>query len=142
MRRSRIFSLGIALLMMGSATSQARTSYGYSEIFSIDTMTAIGDEASGLPQTSKLTSIYPNPFNPSTTIAFDLASGGITELAIFDLRGRLVRVVESGPRTAGRHQVIWDGFDRDGRGVPSGTYFCRMATGEITQSPRYTVVST
>ena len=134
MRQLITFLLVFAMLSVGSNTSQARVAYADSEIFAIDTVTSVDDPASSLPKATRLASIYPNPFNPATTIAFDLATDSQVELAIFDVRGRLVQVVESGPRTAGRHQAIWHGTDRDGRGVSSGTYFCRLVVGGETQT--------
>ena len=123
-----------AMLTAGSATSQARVAYADSYIFAIDTVTSVGDPVGGLPAATRLALIYPNPFNPSTTVAFDLAGDGQVELAVFDVRGRLVSVVASGPMSAGRHQAIWHGQDRDGRSVPSGTYFCRLMAGGETQT--------
>ena len=134
MRPMLSFLLAVTLLVMGSATSQARVAYADSEIFTIDTLTAVDDPSGSLPQATRLASIYPNPFNPATTIAFDLAKDSHVELAIFDVRGRLVAIVASGPMTAGRHQAIWYGTDRDGRGVSSGTYFCRHVAGGETQT--------
>ena len=65
---------------------------------------------------------HPNPFNPSTTIDFVLEENGQVELAIYDTRGRLVTVLESGIRSAGKHSVTWQGTDSSGRKVGSGTY--------------------
>jgi hypothetical protein len=128
-----------AVLVMVSATAQARVAHGYSNVFAIDTVTAVDDDASGLPQATTLVAISPNPFNPRTTITFDLAVPGSIELAIFDLRGRLVRVMESGPSPSGHHQSIWDGQDDGGRAVPTGTYFCRLATQQGSQTKKLTL---
>jgi hypothetical protein len=130
MRRMIAFMLVVAVLTVGSNSSQARIAHADSEILAIDTVTSVDDAASCLPQTTRLASIYPNPFNPSATIAFDLAKDGQVELAIFDVRGRLVSIVESGNMAAGWHQAVWHGQDRDGRSVPSGTYVCRLIAGK------------
>jgi PKD repeat protein len=77
------------------------------------------------PKVASLTRLYgaaPNPFNPRTTIAFDLASGGRTRLAIYDLAGRLVRVLVDQPLGPGPHEFVWDGTDHGGRRVASGVY--------------------
>jgi hypothetical protein len=73
-----------------------------------------------------LHSNYPNPFNPSTSIRFDLASAGRVRIAVYDLAGRLVRVLLEASRTAGEHAVRWNGLDAFGKPVPSGIYVCRM----------------
>jgi hypothetical protein len=69
---------------------------------------------------------YPNPFNPSTTIAYELAAPAHVDLAIYDLAGRLVRVLVDSGRSEGYHEVNWDGRDEQGSQVASGVYFCRI----------------
>lgn len=70
----------------------------------------------------------PNPFNPATSIRFSLAEEGPVRISVYDVSGRLVRVLEDGSMEAGEHSSVWDG--RDDRGVPaaSGIYFYRMST--------------
>ncbi len=64
----------------------------------------------------------PNPFNPSTQIAFDLPHPGRVSLKVYNLRGELVRVLEAGTFLAGHHLSHWDGTDGNGATVASGTY--------------------
>jgi agmatine/peptidylarginine deiminase len=66
---------------------------------------------------------YPNPFNPTTTIRFTLANQSQVNLSIYNLRGQKVRSLINEQRTAGFHQVIWDGTDDNGLNVSSGVYF-------------------
>ncbi len=74
----------------------------------------------------------PNPFNPRTAIPFVLATAGAVDLEIFDLAGRRVRTLRSGQvYPTGRHQVVWQGRDEQGRGVPTGKYFARLTAGGI-----------
>jgi hypothetical protein len=124
---SGVFFLAIALMLVYQS-AQARESYGYSQIFSIRAASAVGIEPNSPPRTTVLAAIYPNPFNPRTTIAFELAEAGVVELTVFDLRGQRVRVLESGPRPVGRYEVTWDGQDDMGHGVATGTYLCRLTT--------------
>ena len=69
---------------------------------------------------------WPNPFHPSTTIPFRLEEAADVSIAIWDVRGRLVRQLVRGQQPAGSHQAIWDGNDDDGRALATGTYFYRM----------------
>jgi hypothetical protein len=69
----------------------------------------------------------PNPFNPSTVIAYTVPpGGGQVDIAIFDVAGRAVRTLVSGAQPGGRHDVTWDGLDDRGRRASSGVYFYRM----------------
>ncbi len=77
---------------------------------------------------------YPNPFNPSTSIAFTLDRAGAARLEIFDLRGRIVTVLVDEVLPAGRHEVMWDGTDSSGRAMSSGVYLSRFeADGHVAQ---------
>jgi hypothetical protein len=71
----------------------------------------------------------PNPFRGATTLAYDLSSAADVELAVFDLQGRCVAVLERGLRPAGRHSVGWDGRSARGEVVPPGVYLCRLRSG-------------
>ncbi len=72
----------------------------------------------------------PNPFDLSTRIEFSLSQNDHVKLTVFDLKGRLVRVLLNSPRPPGRHVEQWDGRDKNGRPVPSGVYFYELETGE------------
>jgi len=74
----------------------------------------------------------PNPFNPSTHIAFDLPSAGPVSMRVLDASGRVVRTLIDDDRSAGPHAVRWDGTDGAGLPVASGVYFYRIeAAGEV-----------
>lgn len=68
----------------------------------------------------------PNPFNPVTSVRFEIASAGRVSLVIYDLKGRLVRQLVNELVEAGRYDASWDGRDGSGRVMASGPYFCRM----------------
>jgi hypothetical protein len=85
----------------------------------------------------KLQQNVPNPFNPSTTIAYEVPEGGAqVSLQIFDVSGRLVRTLVDGHETSGSKSVTWDGRDEDGRPVSSGIYFSRMTAPEFSESAK------
>lgn len=140
MRRSDFLGLGISLVLLAGTTVQARVSHGYSAVFAVDTVTAVGEQPGCQPQAAILGAICPNPFNPRTTIVFELAEAGPVELTIFDLRGRLVAVIEAGPRPSGHHQATWDGNGDDGRAAPAGTYFCRLCTPQGSHTRKLALV--
>lgn len=73
---------------------------------------------------------FPNPFNPHTSVSFQMPSGGTVDVRVYDAAGRLVRTLLAGDeRDAGRHHVAWDGRDDMGRGVAAGVYFSRIIAG-------------
>jgi len=72
--------------------------------------------------------VAPNPFNPMTTIRFDLPQFSEVTLAVYDMRGGLVHTLWHGHRDQGRHVVTWDGRDSRGKTVPSGVYLVRVLT--------------
>jgi hypothetical protein len=89
---------------------------------------AVGDDAS-VPAAARPLRCYPNPFNPRTTVAFDVPSAGPIRLAVYDAAGRLVRTLVAGAVPVGRHEVVWDGRDDRDRAVASGAYLCRLEAG-------------
>ena len=73
---------------------------------------------------------WPNPFNPETTIAFDLPQAGGVELQIFDVLGQSVRTLVAKSLPAGSHQVVWNGLDESGAKVSSGVYVYRLQAAQ------------
>jgi len=86
-----------------------------------------------VPQTFEFYSNYPNPFNPATTIRFDLPTAENVLLQIFDVSGKEVSTLVDGPRSAGAYSVVWDGTNFDGQQVGAGAYFCRLVAGSFQQ---------
>lgn len=81
----------------------------------------------GAPAAAMLAA-YPNPFNPWTTLSFVVPTAGHATLAIYDAQGRRVATLVDEPLAAGVHRRDWTGCDAAGRRLPSGVYFCRLAT--------------
>jgi subtilisin-like proprotein convertase family protein len=84
------------------------------------------DEFGDVPSEYVLRGVSPNPFNPVTTIAYGLPEEGRVALRVYNVAGKLVRVLVDGEREAGHHAAVWDGRDDQGEAVASGVYFCRM----------------
>jgi len=86
-----------------------------------------GPAKSAAPEASLTSTAYPNPFNPSTTIAFDLPrESSDVRLDVLDVRGRLVKNLSDGTMTGRRGQVQWTGTDNNGGIVAAGVYFYRL----------------
>jgi endonuclease/exonuclease/phosphatase family metal-dependent hydrolase len=85
-----------------------------------------------IPQNFKILSNYPNPFNPVTTIEFQLDRTTTGELVIYDLSGRRLVQLWNGPINRGiMNQVQWTGRDGEGNLLPGGIYFARLKAGSI-----------
>ena len=83
---------------------------------------------------------YHNPFNPSTVITFDIPERTQVTLAVYDVRGRLIRTFLPGEIDAGQHLIHWDGRDRSGNGVDSGVYFCKLSSPERSFSRKMILI--
>ena len=82
----------------------------------------------------------PNPFNPTTTIRYELAFGGYTRLDVFDVAGRHVRTLAHEFRSDGQHEATWDGRDDGGRLVASGVYLVRLRGNEFVETQRVALI--
>jgi hypothetical protein len=91
----------------------------------------INDGTGALPLSCRLSPNYPNPFNPTTTIQFELPKASLVSLDIYDLLGRKIETLVSGKQEAGTHSVIWDGRDKS-----SGIYFYKLQAGDFTETKR------
>lgn len=77
---------------------------------------------------------YPNPFNPTTTISFSLAEATRASLKIYNTKGQLVRQLLNSDLAAGKHHLVWDGRDSNGRPVSSGVYLYRLSSKNFSQT--------
>jgi len=82
----------------------------------------------------------PNPFNPVTTLRFDIPASGRVLLEIFDVQGRRVAVLHDGALPQGSHEVVWRGRDDRGGEVPSGLYVSRLTCGAERRTGRLTLL--
>jgi predicted outer membrane repeat protein len=109
-----------------AAIDAANRAGGYSGAVEVEQTTA------AMPRRHRLhlDPVYPNPTNPQATIAFSLPQAMPVQVTLFDVRGRRVRGLTSGPHAAGGHRLTWDGRDDDGRAAASGVYWIRLQTSE------------
>ena len=87
-----------------------------------------------IPSSTELSNIYPNPFNPSTTIDYNLNVSSDVSIVIYDMKGSIVRTLVSDYQDAGLHQISWNGRNDSNSQVSSGMYLVRMdANGQTFQ---------
>ncbi|UCH62148.1 MAG: carboxypeptidase regulatory-like domain-containing protein [Fidelibacterota bacterium] len=90
---------------------------------------AVADGQS-IPDAYALGANYPNPFNPSTTITYQLPEAGHVNLQVYDLTGKVVNTLVGEYQPAGYHQVLWNGKDHKGAPMATGVYFYRIVAGK------------
>ena len=96
---------------------------------------------SALPTVFGLAQNFPNPFNPATTISFDLASESEVSLVIYDGAGQVVRqVVQGQTYGAGQYNAHWDGLDNSGNAVASGVYIYELRAGTFSSMKKMTLL--
>ncbi|MDZ7292767.1 MAG: T9SS type A sorting domain-containing protein [candidate division KSB1 bacterium] len=88
------------------------------------------------PVSPALAQNHPNPFNPSTTIEFVLPVSAQVSLKIYNAAGQQICSLVNETLAAGRHRLLWDGRDGDGKQVASGTYIYRLQVGQHVQQKK------
>ncbi len=88
----------------------------------------------------KLLNNYPNPFNPATTIRYDVLKTGFVTIKIFNAAGKEIKSLFEGTATPGEYNLIWNGTDNSGKLVGSGTYFCHLRTDNHLFTQKMTLI--
>lgn len=89
----------------------------------------------GIPTDYRLSPVYPNPFNASTLISFDLPAASVCRLVVYNLKGECIEHLYSGRKEAGNHSLMWDARD-----CPSGTYLIRLKTEGFDRTRKCTLI--
>ncbi len=100
----------------------------------------VNDPVNPVPQKVILHPNYPNPFNPSTTIRYELKQASKVTLKIYNLLGQEVRTLVNAQKSSGVHSVIWDGKNSHGQKVTSGVYFYRLQAGDFVKTRKMVLV--
>ncbi|HNT67144.1 MAG TPA: FlgD immunoglobulin-like domain containing protein, partial [bacterium] len=108
--------------------------YTYSPVSGIDA------PVSAVPGEYALSQNWPNPFNASTKISFDIPNRSEIALIIYDITGQEVRTLASGTKESGRHEVVWNGENNSGGDAGSGLYIYRLESGDQIKSCKMLLV--
>jgi len=92
------------------------------------------------PMFYRLVQNAPNPFNPKTTVAYNVPRESDVSIRVYDVAGRCVRTLVDREVEAGRHSVVWDGLNDSGDAVGSGIYFCTMEAPDFHQTTKMTLL--
>ena len=89
-----------------------------------------------LPITYNLHNAYPNPFNPVTTLRYDLPEDALVNITIYDMMGRIVSNLVNSQQNAGYRSIRWDGKNNLGEGVSAGMYIYMIQAGKFSQTKK------
>lgn len=143
--QAAFFGLGVSttveslIVRWPSGNTQVATGLPANNVVTVNEgpASSVGDDIGSIPKVCNLHLNYPNPFNPTTTIRYDLPQAGPVTIRIFDVKGRFIRSLLSGEvRGPGTYTVVWDGRNGAGQSVSSGVYFCRLVAGGTQRTQR------
>ncbi|MBN2288967.1 MAG: T9SS type A sorting domain-containing protein [Candidatus Glassbacteria bacterium] len=100
-------------------------------------------KAADLPKAFGLSQNFPNPFNPSTVISYNIPEGSgelAVKLTVFNIRGQVVRSLVDEVQGPGTYSVNWDGIDNQARRVASGVYFYRINAGDFVSMRKMVIL--
>jgi len=89
-----------------------------------------------LPVTYKLYNAYPNPFNPVTTLKYDLPEDALVNITIYDMMGRVVKTLIYDQQTTGYRSLQWNATNNIGQPVSAGVYLYKIQAGEFVQTKK------
>lgn len=85
---------------------------------------------------TELVGNFPNPFNPETTIRYNVKESTPVTIGIYNLKGQLVKTLVNDVKDAGNHSVVWNGTDNNGRSIASGVYYYKMQAGKFSSTKK------
>jgi flagellar hook assembly protein FlgD len=97
---------------------------------------AIAGEIGLQPGQFKLHQAYPNPFNPTTTLKYEMGSAGPVSIDVFDVNGRKIRSLYNGIQIPGQHEIRWNAKDDRGRSMSSGVYLFKVNVNGKTHTAK------
>jgi flagellar hook assembly protein FlgD len=97
-------------------------------------------EIAAVPTAFALEKNYPNPFNPSTTIRYQIPSDANVNLAIYNVQGQLIRSLVAKEQKAGYYNIVWDGRSDAGQTVSSGLYLYRVQAGSFVATHKMLMI--
>jgi len=142
----KYYFLSKDLLLLAIVTGQPNdTTYNFSNAVGVMMYTGFTGlrrphTQTGTPSSFRLGQNFPNPFNPATTISFDVPQLTYGELAVYTVTGKKVKTLYHGQILPGTHKAVWDGTDEKGRQAGTGVYIYRFASRSYSHSRRMLLI--
>lgn len=114
--------------------SGAQCEFALDDIYWSGGTTALESRSEGQPETISLLSSFPNPFNPMTTIRYQLAADNVVRLSVIDLTGKRVRTLVNEYQTTGTYSLQWDGRNDAGERAGTGVFLVRLDNGSLIET--------
>ena len=108
----------------------------YSSLFDCISASTLGNENEINPTVFKLYQNHPNPFNPITSLRYDLPEHGLVNITIYDMMGRIVKTLVNSSQTAGFKSVQWNATNYRNEPVSAGLYLYTIQAGEFRQTKK------
>ena len=102
----------------------------------LETSDSVPSKSSIIPVDYALHQNYPNPFNPVTLLRYDLPEYEIVNIAIYDMKGRIVKTLVNGPQPAGNRSIQWNATNDNNEPVSAGVYLCTIQAGTFNQTKK------
>jgi len=96
--------------------------------------------SASVPEAISLNANYPNPFNPTTQISYDINTATHVKLNIYNVRGQEIKTLVDGLQSPGSKTVTWDGTNNAGQKVAGGVYLYRLQAGDVVQTKKMTLL--
>ena len=106
----------------------------------VSTSSLSNDDLAALPIEFALNQNYPNPFNPTTNIKYEIITGKLVKIEIYDLKGNFVKNLVSDYKMPGQYEVQWDGLDHLSREVSAGVYIYTISSNSKALSKKMLLV--
>jgi len=123
-------AIKIKNVVLSSSTGQSKT-------FTINNSLA---ELKVIPDEFNLHPSYPNPFNPTTMIPYDIAVESFVTISVIDILGREVATIVNENKLAGKHQIMWNGKSNAQMQLPTGIYFVKLKAGNFVSIQKITLL--
>ena len=108
----------------------------YQQMAVVNSITTSTDEDMLSPETFALHQNYPNPFNPETNISYDLSKDGAVSIAVYDMRGTLVKTLINGLQSSGYKSIQWNATNNQGEPVSAGVYLYKIQAGDFVDTKK------
>ena len=124
----------------GDIISQQNVTAGIPTDLEEQIISLLSTDAEVIPDKFIIKQNFPNPFNPKTTISFEIPLEGLVSLTIYDIQGKVVRKLVHRSRLVGSQNMVWDATNDKGLAVSAGMYFYRLEFNDVVKTMKMLLV--